>query len=100
MKVLRPILIFFGIIIAIIICVFLYIVTQISATYPPIKEYNYSLSTDYLAKALKTISEKHPNISYKLTDITGSKEDGKNYYMDIKIINVGTCYEYNIKYNA
>ena len=99
MKFLKPILIFFGIIITIIICICLYFVTGFSYTYPPLKEYNYSISADNLGKGLINLTKLQKSISIKFTDTTGSKESGQNYYMDIKIINVDTCYEYNIKYN-
>ncbi len=75
-----------------------YPIINISSVYPPMKEYNFSLTTDKLANEIIKISNNDTNINYKITDTTGTSNDNLKYYADINLKNDSTLYSYNFFY--
>lgn len=76
-----------------------YSVLQISAVYPPMKEYIFSMNTGELAKKIINVANDDSNLNYKITDSTGTSKDDLNYYVDINIKNDSTLYTFNFFYN-
>ncbi len=76
-----------------------YFASQISAVYPPMKTYNFSLTTDQLRNKIINIANDDTNLSYKITDSTGTSKDDLNYYVDVYLKNNLTLYTFNIFYN-
>jgi hypothetical protein len=89
----------FWIVIGLTAILLVYIGTQVSAVYDPLESYSYSLTRDELKeKLIQTIKSKS-NLTFNLTDSTGTDKSDLYYYADL-LIKIGTEeYEYNIKYN-
>lgn len=77
----------------------IYFVSQISAVYPPIKEYNFKLSVNDFEKRIVEIGKKEPTINYFKQDTVGNLKNGLAYYMEIVIKDKNTEINYLIKYN-
>jgi len=95
----------YGIVILIIVIVAtgiflgIYFVSQVSAVYPPIKEYNFTLSVNDFEKKIIEIAEKEPNLNYFKQDTVGNLENGFAYYMEIVIKDKNTEIDYLVKYS-
>ncbi|MEO6177335.1 MAG: hypothetical protein ABIP27_19425 [Flavobacterium circumlabens] len=96
MKYLKIFLISIGILFSIIL---FYPILQISSTFEPLQEYNYSISKLNLEKSLRSLRLSDSRIEYQITDTTGSKENGYKYYVTLlfKKSNIQN-YEYNLNY--
>jgi hypothetical protein len=95
MKYLKIFLIFIGII-------FFYLaypILNISSTFEPLQEYNYPISKLNLEKSLYNLRLSDSRITYQITDTTGTKGDGYNYYITLlfKKSNIQN-YEYHFNY--
>gem|GEM_PF-2663677 len=77
----------------------IYSVLQISAIYPPMKEYIFSLKPGELANKIIRITNDDSNMNYKLTDSTGTLNDDLNYYADIYLKDDSTLFMFNFFYN-
>lgn len=75
----------------------IYFATQVSAVYPPIKSYEFTLTKDELRFQLDQIVKSQSTLSFVLTDSIGTEKDGRDYHCDI-IINGPNKLEYNIIY--
>lgn len=76
-----------------------YPVLQISSVYPPMKEYNFSLTTAQLANEIIKIANDDSNLNFKITDTTGTSKDNFKYYADVYLKNDTTIYSFNLFYN-
>ena len=63
----------------------IYFVGGVSATGAPIKKYKFSGSINQLLSGIKEYTTINPNVSLKITDTTGNKENGYGIYMDVKV---------------
>lgn len=87
------------------ICVigfFIYFVSGVSATYPPIREYEYMGTTSQLIDGLRKYASTDSDVVFKVTDTTGYKKTGYAIYMDIKTGNIKyglKCEEQNAEGN-
>lgn len=63
----------------------IYFVAGVSSTYHPIKKYQFSGSVVQLLSGLKSYSATNSNVSFRITDTTGSKENGYGIYMDVDV---------------
>lgn len=77
----------------------IYSVLQISAVYPPMKEYIFTMNTGELAKKIINVTNDDSNLNYTITDSTGTSKDDLNYYVDIYLKNDSTLYTFNFFYN-
>lgn len=75
------------------IAIFIYFVSGVSATYPPIKEYNYSGTTSQFISIFRQYAETNSNLIFKVTDTTGNATNGHAIYLEIEMSNV----EYTLK---
>ncbi|MEP6929633.1 MAG: hypothetical protein ABI850_06460 [Flavobacterium sp.] len=99
MKYLKLFLISIGILFLIIFFYFFYAILQISSTFEPLEEYNYSISKLNLEKSLRTLRLSDSRIEYQVTDTTGSKKDGYKYYVTLLFKKSSIQnYEYNLNY--
>ena len=76
----------------------IYFVSQFSSTYPPIEEYDISKDLDKLIDDINIISNS-TNISFNITDTTGTIERGFSYYANIEIQVDLNEYNYYIKFD-
>lgn len=76
-----------------------YSVLQISSVYPPMKEYNFSLTTAQLTKEIIKIAHDDSNFNFKLTDTIGTSKDNLKYYAVVYLKNDTTTYRFNLSYN-
>jgi hypothetical protein len=76
---------------------FVYFVSGVSATIAPIKKYQYSGSIDQLINGLRRYASANPDMTFKVTDITGDRFNGYATYMDIKMIKDRHHFEYSLK---
>jgi hypothetical protein len=77
---------------------FAYFVGGVSAVYDPLKSYSYSLTRDELKQGLIGTINANPNLTFNLTDSTGTDRNDLHYYADI-LVKVGTeQYQFHIKY--
>jgi hypothetical protein len=76
-----------------------YSVLQISAVYPPMKEYNLSLNTDELVNKMSNVGKNDINLNFKITDTTGTSKNGFKYYADVYLKNNKDSYTFNLFYN-
>jgi hypothetical protein len=78
---------------------FVFFVGGITAVVDPIKSYSYSLTRDELKQRLVETIKANSNLTFKLTDSTGTDRNDLHYHADI-LVKVGTeQYEFHIKYN-
>jgi len=75
------------------ISIFVYFVSGVSSTYPPIKQYIYSGTTDQLIVGIRKYTSTNLGVTFTITDTTGNKENGYATYMNIETKNV----EYSLK---
>jgi hypothetical protein len=88
----------FWIVIGLTAVLLVFIATQVSAVYDPLKSYHYSMTRDELRERLIQTIKSKPNLTFNLTDSTGTDKNDLNYYADI-LVKIGADeYEYNIKY--
>ncbi len=78
-------------------CWLIYFATQVSATYPPLKEYRFTLGTKELGALIKKSFDDDPSITLKMTGTVGSSQN-RTYSMDIGMRIDSTIYKYNINY--
>ncbi len=78
-----------------------YFVAGVSATYPPIRTYDYSGTIDNLKSDLEHLCHDNQNITFVVTDVTGGPEYGTTYayYMTIKLKTTSTILEFSIVYD-
>ena len=76
---------------------FVYFVSGVSETSAPIKKYQYSGSINQLINGLRRYASANPNMTFKVTDITGSRTNGYAIYTDIKMIKDQHHFEYSLK---
>jgi hypothetical protein len=74
-----------------------YFASQISAAYPPLKEYNYPLTALKLQDIISEVDKADTNLNCIITDTVGPKDD-LAYHMDIKMKKEGVNYSFHIKY--
>lgn len=70
------------------IAIFIYFVTGVSATYPPIRKYSYSGTPDELIGGLRKYSSSIPDVTFKVTDTTGDVNNNCAFYVSIAVRNV------------
>jgi len=76
----------------------IYFVSGVSATFDPIKTYDYTGNADTLVSRLHRLAQDKKLFSIKLTDTTGIKKTGFNYYFELRWINPeADTIEYSIK---
>jgi hypothetical protein len=76
-----------------IIGAWVYFVSGISATYPPIREYDYPKSFSRFKKSMDQLVLTDKKLSYKITAANGS-----NHYLTLKLTTDSNDFEYNIVY--
>jgi hypothetical protein len=75
------------------------LIYAMTRSYDPLETYRYTLTRDELEERLIQVIKSKSNLTFNLTDSTGTDETDLNYYADL-IIKTGTEeYEYNFKYN-
>lgn len=89
----KTILITIGVALIVFIAIFLYFVTGVSSTYAPIKQYEYSGTTDQLITVIRKYASTNSGITFEITDTTGNKKNGYATYMSIEAKNI----EYSLK---
>lgn len=72
-----------------------YPVLQISAINTPMKEYDFSLNTNDLLNKIYNVDEADDNLDLKITDTTGTLENGFRYYADVYLKSDATSYTFN-----
>lgn len=90
----------------IIIGFFVYFVSGLSSTYPPIRKYEYKGSLNQLVTSIREYTLTNADVKFKITDTVGNKENGYAIYLNIETktnqdsIEYGLkCEEYNSKGN-
>jgi hypothetical protein len=78
---------------------FVYFVGGVSAVYDPMKSYSYSLTRDELKQRLIDTIRANPNLTFNLTDSTGTDRNDLDYHAEILVKLGKEQYEFNIKYN-
>jgi len=81
----------------IVIGAFVYFVSGVSATIPPIKKYQYMGSMNRLITGLGNYASKTPDMTFKITDTAGNRGDGYAIYMNVKMIKDRHQFEYHLK---
>lgn len=84
----------------IILAAIIYFVFQFTAIYPPIKKFHYSKTFSNFNNELKFLTSKRTNISYSLTDTTGSEDNGYIYYFNINVISPGKNNEFTVAFKT
>lgn len=77
---------------------FLYFASQFSATYTPLKKYNYKVSALDLQDVIFNLDKSDPTVDCIITDTVGVKGD-QAYYMHLKKRRRGANYSFYIKYD-
>ena len=74
---------------------FIYFVTGITSTSPPIKEYGYSGSPDYLISSFQKYVVINRDLTLRITDTTGNANNGYAIFMtlEMKYIEYGLKFE-------
>ena len=75
------------------IAFFIYFVTGVSYTSPPIRQYEYLGTTNQLIDGFRKYASTNSDVAFKITDTTGSKKFGYAIYMRIETKNI----EYHLK---
>ncbi len=81
----------------IIISCFVHFVSGVSATYPPIKQYEYSGSFKQLMSNMHNYASVDSNLSVKITDKVGTEKNGYATYVSVDIKSNRSDIEYSIK---
>jgi len=77
---------------------FIYFASQISAVYPPIKEYKFPTSASNLKLEIIRTLDNQKEFEYKFTDTLGNEQVGFAYYIDLRIKDLQMDNEYTFKY--
>ena len=75
-----------------IIVIFICFVGGVTSTYPPIRQYGYLGTTSQLVTDIRKYTLVDSDITFKITDTTGSEKNGYAIYMQIEAKNI----EYNL----
>jgi hypothetical protein len=75
----------------------IYFVAGVSSTFPPIKKYEFTGRVNDLLSGIKKYNADNPNVTLKITDTTGNKDNGYGIYMDIEIKSVTSDIVYNLE---
>ncbi|MFC4232464.1 hypothetical protein ACFOW1_11210 [Parasediminibacterium paludis] len=75
-----------------------YCVSQTSAVYPPMKEYKFLFTKDELGDRIINIDRDDNNLSFKITDTTGTSIDDVKYYANLHLTSGTTLYEFHLFY--
>jgi hypothetical protein len=85
---------------------FVYFVSGVSSTYPPIRKYEYKGSFNQFITSIRQYTSTNSDVKFKITDTVGNKENGHAIYLNIETktnqdsIEYGVrCEEYNSKGN-
>jgi hypothetical protein len=81
----------------IIIFLFVHFVSGVSATYPFIKQYEYSGSFKQLMSNFNNYAATNSNLSVKITDKVGTEKNGYATYVSIEMKSNQNDIEYSIK---
>src|ERR1700676_4229830 len=81
----------------IIISCFVHFVSGVSATFPPIKQYEYSGSFKQLMSNIHNYTSVDSNLRVKNTDKVGTKKNGYATYVSIDMKSKRSDIEYSIK---
>jgi hypothetical protein len=70
------------------IAAFIYFVTGITATSPPIKEYGYSGTAKHLISSFQQYAVTNPELTLRITDTTGNVNNGYAIFMTVEVKNM------------
>lgn len=96
---LKVLYIIFGV--ALIMCIgtCLYFVAGVSATLPPIKQYDYEKNFNQFKSGMNEVVAANKNISYEITDTTGDAKTGYRFYISVFIKEEKRTLEYHVYYD-
>jgi hypothetical protein len=77
----------------------IYFATQVSATYDPLKTYQFPLTREELQEGLIKTVNANPNLSFHIKDTTGADKENLHYYADILMEGGTEKYEFSVSYN-
>lgn len=87
----------FWIVMVVSVALLLYAIAGPNTYYDPLKTYQYSLTRDELKERMMNTFRSKSNLSFQLTDSTGTDQSDFNYYGEVRI-EIGTKqFEYHIK---
>lgn len=87
----------FAIALIIVIGVWIYFVTGVSAVYPSIKNYEYSGNINQLVYSMRAYTSTNSNVTFKITDTVDNSKNGYAIYMTIEIKSNKHNIEYGLK---
>ena len=76
----------------------IYFATQISATYDPLKSYQFSMTKEELEERLLQTVKSNPKMTLNPKDSTGTDKEYLHYYADISVKGGTDDYEFTISY--
>jgi hypothetical protein len=82
---------------AIIIGFFVYFVSGVSSTYPPIRKYEYNGSLNRFIIGIRKYALTNTNVKFKITDTVGDKDKGYAIYLEIETKTNQDSIEYDLK---
>ncbi len=85
-------------IVLLIIGTYIFIVSQLTAVYPPVKEYILTATVPGLKRKMLDLFKDKVKYTHVFTDTTGDNETGYAYYGDLRIDTHNKKYEYQYKY--
>jgi len=68
--------------------IFIYFVSSISSTYPPIKEYGYTGTKTQFIISIREYADTDPKLTFKITDTTGNVNNDFAIYAIVEIGNI------------
>jgi hypothetical protein len=74
---------------------FVYFVSGVSSTFPPIKQYEFNGNVKQLITGIKSFVSRNSSMKFYLTDTTGNENNGYAYYATLRI---NDSLEYNLKF--
>lgn len=87
-------LILFPIVLIGFIGAFIYFITGITSTSPPIKEYGYSGTANNLISSFQKYAMTNPDLTLRITDTTGNVSNGYAIFMTVRMKDI----EYRLKF--
>ena len=76
---------------------FIYFVSGISSTYPPIRKYEYQGSFNQLITGIRNYTLRNADVTFNITDTVGNKDNGYAIYLNIETKINQDSIEYDLK---
>ena len=97
----KRIIIFCCVVVAVLAIVkIFYPILEISAVYPPMEQYTFSIPVENLVDKIREVGKEDTQLTFKITDTTGTRKTGLCYFADLNLKSHTTSYTFKVFYES